>query len=334
MIYAAIDIGSNAGRLLIGNVSGSGVSLSIKKFSLTRVPLRLGEEVFTNKRIPVKKVNMLVKTLKAYKLLMEVYDIKVFRACATSAMREATNRDEVVAKVKRETGIKLEIIDGDEEADLIFSTFDSLHFSKKRSYLYIDVGGGSTEVSLLENGKKIASKSFKIGTIRILKGKVDKKRWMQLKDWVKTLNPNHKEIVAIGTGGNINRILKINRGDDKNEIDYKDIKRIQQYIASFSLKDRIEHLGLRPDRADVIIPAADIYLAVMRYAEVTKMLVPKVGLSDGIIYDLYCKNEGKKVLTKKSTAAKKKSVPVLKKKKAIAVARKKKTTALKKTKGK
>lgn len=309
MIYAAIDIGSNAGRLLIGNVVKDGNSAQIKKFSLTRVPLRLGEDVFTNKRISAKRIKMLVKTIKAYKLLMEVYDVHGFRACATSAMREALNGKEVIQTIKRETGIQLELIDGDVEANLIFSTFDTLKFEKKKSYLYIDVGGGSTEVSLIENGKKMASKSFKIGTIRILKGKVNKERWTQLKEWVKTLNPTHKKIQAIGTGGNINRILKINRGDDANEIEYRDIKRIQQHIASYTLKERIIKLGLRPDRADVIVPAADIYLAIMKYADITQMLVPKVGLVDGILFDIYKnRNKTKKKITVSASKAKRSSI--------------------------
>ncbi|MFN3343891.1 MAG: exopolyphosphatase [Flavobacteriales bacterium] len=293
MIYGAIDIGSNAGRLLIGNVVEENGMASIKKFSLTRVPLRLGEDVFTDKKISPARVKMLIKTLKAYKHLMDVYDIVDYRACATSAMREAENKKEILEEIKKETGIKLEIIDGEEEAELIFSTINTMKFERNKSYLYIDVGGGSTEVSLLENGERKKSKSFKIGTLRILKGKVDEKRWLELKDWVKTLNPEHKQILAIGTGGNINRMLKINRSEDDNCISYSDIKRIQTHISSYSLNDRINKLGLRPDRADVIVPAADIYLAVMRYADVTQMLVPKVGLSDGIIYDLYKKRKKK-----------------------------------------
>jgi exopolyphosphatase/guanosine-5'-triphosphate,3'-diphosphate pyrophosphatase len=171
-----------------------------------------------------------------------------------------------------------------------------MRFEADKSYLYIDVGGGSTEVSLLENGERKKSKSFKIGTLRILKGKVDESRWLEMKEWVKQLNPEHKEIYAIGTGGNINRILKINRSEEDNHITYADIKRIQAYMESYTLEDRINKLGLRPDRADVIVPAADIYLAVMRYADVTEMIVPKVGLSDGIIYELYKKNKRKPVL--------------------------------------
>ena len=286
MIYAAIDIGSNAGRLLIGNVVDTNGTSAVKKISLTRVPLRLGEDVFTVKKIPASKIKMLVKTLKAYKLLMEVYNIKIYRACATSAMREAANREQVIAIVKRETGIKLEIISGQEEANLLFSIFDIQKLEKNKSYLYIDVGGGSTEISLLENGKMVKSKSFKLGTLRILKGKVNPDKWLKLKEWVTTLNPQHKEIIAVGTGGNINRILKMNGGNGKDQVHFNDIKRTKALLETYSLEDRIAKLGLRPDRADVIIPAADIYLAVMKYAGVSKIIVPKVGLTDGMIYSL------------------------------------------------
>jgi exopolyphosphatase/guanosine-5'-triphosphate,3'-diphosphate pyrophosphatase len=182
------------------------------------------------------------------------------------------------------------LIEGEEEADLILSNFFTQKIDHKKSYLYIDVGGGSTEVSLIENGKKRASQSFKMGTLRILKGQVPEKRWIEMKDWVKTLNPNHGEIIAVGTGGNINRILKMSEKED-DYISYSEIKKIQAHLASFTLEDRINKLGLRPDRADVVVPAADIYLAVMKYAEVTKMLVPKIGLSDGIIFDLYKKSK-------------------------------------------
>lgn len=293
MIYGAIDIGSNAGRLLIGSVKENGNGPSVKKILLTRVPLRLGEDVFTEKKISGKRIKMLIKTLRAYKLLMDVYGVEAHRACATSAMREAENKKQVLQLVKQETGIKLEIIDGNEEAELIFGNFFTQKIDKSKSYLYIDVGGGSTEVSLLENGVKKHSRSFKIGTLRILKDKVKEERWIEMKEWVKTLNPNHKSLIAIGTGGNINRLLKMNRTQG-DTITYDDIKRLQAYISSYTLEDRISKLNLRPDRADVIVPAADIYLAIMRYSGITNMIVPKVGLSDGIIYDLFVKKYRKK----------------------------------------
>jgi exopolyphosphatase/guanosine-5'-triphosphate,3'-diphosphate pyrophosphatase len=287
VIYGAIDIGSNAGRLLIGNVVEKNKGVSVKKVLLTRVPLRLGEDVFTEKKISKERVKKLVKTLKAYKNLMDVYDVTEFRAVATSAMREAENRKEIVKEVKAETGIDLEIIDGDTEAEIILSTFFTQKLEKDKSYLYIDVGGGSTEVSLLKNGEKLASKSFKIGTIRILKEKVADDRWIDMKDWVKNL-PMNGNTLAVGTGGNINRILKVNKGQT-NTMTYAEIKKVQAYISSYTLEDRVNVLGLRPDRADVIIPASDIYLAVMKYAGVNEILIPKMGLTDGLIYSLHKK---------------------------------------------
>lgn len=285
MIYGAIDIGSNAGRLLIGNVVEKNKGVSVKKILLTRVPLRLGEDVFTEKRISKERIKKLVKTLKAYKNLMDVYDVEQYRAVATSAMREAENRKEIVKEVKAETGIELEVIDGDTEAEIILSTFFTQKLDKEKSYLYIDVGGGSTEVSLLKNGEKLASRSFKIGTIRILKEKVADDRWIDMKEWVRDLHMNGNTL-AVGTGGNINRVLKINKGAT-NMMTYADIKKVQAYIASYTMEDRVNILGLRPDRADVIIPATDIYLAVMKYAGVNDILIPKMGLTDGLIYSLH-----------------------------------------------
>lgn len=292
MIYAAIDIGSNAGRLLIGDVHEQNGSVHIRKISLTRVPLRLGEDVFENKKISKERAKALVKTMKAYRHLMEVYEVKYFMACATSAMREADNRKEIVKLVKEETGIELDIITGDLEADYIISTFFTQKLDKDQEYLYIDVGGGSTEISLIINGEKEASRSFKIGTLRMLKGKVSENKWLEMKDWVKEATSGKKNIIAIGTGGNINRILKLNRKED-NFLTYKEIKEVQAYVSSYSLEDRISILGLRPDRADVVVPAADIYLAAMKYAGIQKILVPKIGLSDGMIYQLYSSEKKK-----------------------------------------
>lgn len=285
MIYGAIDIGSNAGRLLIGNVVEKNKNVSVKKILLTRVPLRLGEEVFTDKKISKEKLKKLIKTIKAYKNLMEVYEVGAYRAVATSAMREAENRKEVIKEVKNETGIELEVIDGNTEAEIIFSTFFTQKLDKDTDYLYIDVGGGSTEVSLLKKGEKMASMSFKMGTVRMLKGKVPDDKWVEMKDWVKGLKFNGK-IMAIGTGGNINRLLKMHKSPT-NIMTYADIKKVQAYIQSYSLEDRVTELGLRPDRADVILPATDIYLAVMKYAGVDQILIPKIGLTDGLIYNLH-----------------------------------------------
>lgn len=290
MKFAAIDIGSNAVRLLVGKVVEIDGIPTVKKMSLTRVPVRLGEDVFSKQKISKEKSRKLQKALKAFKYLMDVYDVEDYRACATSAMREAENSKDIIKQIKEDTGIRLEIIDGKLEAELILSTFFTQNFDRKQAYLYIDVGGGSTEISLLKKGKKVASRSFRIGTVRILKNNVPQRRWDEMKDWVKTLNPGKEQLVAIGTGGNINRILKLNRGKEDNLISYVEIKAVQEYIKAFSLADRMDKLGMRADRADVIVPAADIYLSVMRYSDTTEMIVPKIGLSDGIIYNLYRKH--------------------------------------------
>jgi exopolyphosphatase/guanosine-5'-triphosphate,3'-diphosphate pyrophosphatase len=285
VIYGAIDIGSNAGRLLIGNVIETAKGPSVKKILLTRVPLRLGEDVFTDKKISKERLKKLIKTIRAYKNLMDVYDVSYYKAVATSAMREAENRKEVIKEVKNETGVELDVIDGDTEAEIIFSNFSTQKLDNSKSYLYIDVGGGSTEVSLLSKGEKVASRSFKIGTIRMLKDKVADDRWIEMKNWLKELN-SKENLMAIGTGGNINRVLKIHKSDS-NILNYAEIKKVQAYIASYSFEDRVDVLGLRPDRADVILPATDIYLAIMKYAGVNEMMIPKIGLTDGLIYSLH-----------------------------------------------
>lgn len=293
VIYGAIDIGSNAGRLLIGNVVESDKGVKVKKILLTRVPLRLGEDVFTDKKISKERLKKLIKTIKAYRNLMDVYDVTSYKAVATSAMREAENRKEVIKEVKNETGIELDIIDGETEAEIIFSNFFTQKLDKTKNYLYIDVGGGSTEISLLNKGEKMASQSFKIGTLRILKDKVADEKWIEMKNWLKSLNIK-EPITAIGTGGNINRILKIHK-TESNILNYAEIKKIQAYISSYTVEDRVEVLGLRPDRADVIIPATDIYLAIMKYATVNEILIPKIGLTDGLIYSLHLESVKKKV---------------------------------------
>ncbi len=285
VIYGAIDIGSNAGRLLIGNVVETPKGVTVKKILLTRVPLRLGEDVFTDKKISKERLKKLIKTIRAYKNLMDVYDVSYYKAVATSAMREAENRKEVIREVKNETGVELDIIDGETEAEIIFSNFTTQKLDRSKNYLYIDVGGGSTEVSLLTKGEKVASRSFKIGTIRMLKDKVADEKWIDMKNWLKELNVKDN-LMAIGTGGNINRVLKIHK-TESNILNYAEIKKVQAYIASYSMEDRVDVLGLRPDRADVILPATDIYLAIMKYAGVNEMLIPKIGLTDGLIYSLH-----------------------------------------------
>ncbi|MBL7939015.1 MAG: exopolyphosphatase [Flavobacteriales bacterium] len=292
LTYAAIDIGSNAVRLLVGEVIERDDHPIIKKQTLVRVPIRLGEDVFDFGSIGNAKRDYLIKSLKAFRLLTEVYGVAYLRCCATSAMREATNRDEVIARVEMESGVHIEVINGRLEADLIVSTFWTQDLLKDRSYLYIDVGGGSTELTWLERGRRVKSASFKIGTVRTLKNKVPLGAWVEMQAFLEDLRAQHGQLVAIGTGGNINRIFKENGNTFGEPLARADIQVQRDRIESYSFEDRVKLLRLRPDRADVIIPAADIFLRVMDFADIDEVFVPKVGLADGIIYDLYMKQYG------------------------------------------
>ncbi len=288
-----MDIGSNAVRLLVGEVIERDDHPIIKKQTLVRVPIRLGEEVFESGVITNAKRDYLIKSLKAFRLLTEVYGVEYLRCCATSAMREATNRDEVLDRVEMESGLHIEVIDGRAEADLIVNTFWTQDLLKDRSYLYIDVGGGSTELTLLDKGHRISSESFPIGTVRGLKGKVNEQSWADLAEFLDRLKEQHGKLLAIGTGGNINRIFKENGNVFGQPLHRDDIRKQRDRISSYSFEDRVKVLRLRPDRADVIVPAADIFLRVMELAEIEEVFVPKVGLADGIIYDLYMKQHGR-----------------------------------------
>ena len=292
LTYAAIDIGSNAVRLLVGEVIEREDHPIVKKQTLVRVPIRLGEDVFDSGAISAAKRDYLIKTLKAFRLLSEVYGVRYMRCCATSAMREATNSDEVRTRVEMESGVHIEAIAGKLEADLIVSTFWTQDLLKDRSYLYIDVGGGSTELTWLEKGHRVKSASFKVGTVRTLKGKVNPGVWDDIRAFLEDLRKEHGQLMAIGTGGNINRIFKENGNLFGEPLTRADIQRQRDRIAGYSFEDRIKLLRLRPDRADVIIPAADIFLRILDDAEVEEIFVPKVGLADGIIYDLYMKQYG------------------------------------------
>jgi exopolyphosphatase/guanosine-5'-triphosphate,3'-diphosphate pyrophosphatase len=293
---AAIDIGSNAVRLLIEQITeATDSSYHIHKVSLTRVPIRLGEDVFVEGQISKEKTRQLTKVMKAFWYLMDSQNIEYFRACATSAMREADNREEVVNLIANEANVNIEVISGRQEADLIFWNFTAQKINKSLNYLYVDVGGGSTEVTLIKNGKRIKSKSFPLGTVRMLKGKVPKKAWKEAEKWVKKLIKKEDALVGMGTGGNINRLHKECGKKTGVPLKVADLKKMRDYIAKHEMEERIVKLKLKPDRADVIVPAADIYLNIMEYANIEKMYVPKVGLSDGIILDLYKKVRDGKV---------------------------------------
>lgn len=290
MIYAAIDIGSNAIRLLIANITNNNGIISFKKNSLIRVPVRLGDDAFLNHSISDKKADDVIKTMVAFKNLMDVYKVKDYMACATSALRESKNGDALVKKILEVANINLEIIGGQKEAHIIYSSHVDQTLDRKKNYLYIDVGGGSTELSIFSNGKIQASKSFNLGTIRILDNQDKPETWDEMKTWLRKETVNYKGLIGIGTGGNINKLFRLSEEKENKALSYLKLKAQYDYLNSFSLKDRINILGLNQDRADVIIPASELFLTVMRWGGVKQIFVPKVGLVDGIIQVLIDKN--------------------------------------------
>ncbi|MBK0379573.1 Ppx/GppA phosphatase family protein [Mucilaginibacter segetis] len=290
MRYAAIDVGSNAVRLLIANIIENDTSVSFKKNTLIRAPVRLGDDAFLNKYISEKKANDLVKSMQAFRNLMDVYRVTEYMACATSAMREAENGQEVVARIKEEAGIDLEIVHGENEAKIIYASHAEVNIDKDKNYLYIDVGGGSTELSLFSHGELLASESFNLGTIRILDNQDKEETWTEMKDFIRLHTKSHKNIFGIGTGGNINKLYKLSDEKDGSPLSYIKLKALYNYLDSFSLKERINVLGLNQDRADVIIPACEIYLTVLKCANIKSIYVPTVGMVDGIIQTLIEKN--------------------------------------------
>jgi exopolyphosphatase/guanosine-5'-triphosphate,3'-diphosphate pyrophosphatase len=288
--YAAIDIGSNAVRLLIADIVENNGSISFKKNTLLRVPLRLGDDAFLDHLLSERKSVDLVKTMLAFRNLMEVYKVTDYLAYATSAMREAKNGDEVVKRVKAEADIDLEIIHGQKEAKIIYASHAEQNIDKTKNYLYIDVGGGSTELSLFSAGELWASKSFNIGTIRMLDNQDTEESWNDMKDFIRENTKQFKSISGIGTGGNINKLYKLAEEKEKAPLTFGKLKSLYNYLTSFSLKDRINVLGLNQDRADVIIPACEIYMTVMKCANIKNIYVPSVGMVDGIIQTLIEKN--------------------------------------------
>jgi exopolyphosphatase/guanosine-5'-triphosphate,3'-diphosphate pyrophosphatase len=288
--YAAIDIGSNAVRLLIADIKQNGNIVSFKKNTLIRVPLRLGDDAFLDKEISIKKIEELLKTMVAFRNLIDVYKVSDYMACATSAMREACNASSIVSLIKSKAGINLEIVEGQREANIIYASHIEESLDRKKNYLYIDVGGGSTELSVFSKGEMIASRSFNLGGIRILDNQDKDETWADMKEWVKHQAQTNKNLSGIGTGGNINRLFRMADQKDGTAITFIKLKSIYDYLNSFSLKDRINVLGLNQDRADVIIPASVIYLSVMKWGGVKQIFVPRVGLVDGIIQLLIDKN--------------------------------------------
>lgn len=289
MRLAAIDIGSNAARLLISDaVANSQGKPLFQKLNLVRVPLRLGFDVFEKKIISPQKEEMIVNTIKSYKLLCDVYEVEHMKACATSAMRDAKNGSAIINKVKEETGIWIEIITGDAEASLIYENHIAENMDKEHSYLYIDVGGGSTELTFFADGMLVFKRSFNIGTIRILKDQVDHFMWDEMRDFIRRETRGHEaDMVAIGSGGNINKVFSLSKRKEGKPLQLDLLKDYFRELSSFSLEERIRIYKLREDRADVIVPAISIYINVMRWANIEEIYVPKIGLADGLIQHLY-----------------------------------------------
>ena len=288
MKLAAIDIGSNACRLLIDEViQDPQGKIDFVKVSLVRVPLRLGFDVFEKGYISPERESNLIKTLLAYKLLLEVYDVQHLKACATSAMRDATNASEILQRVKVETGIDIKVISGQEEASYIYENHVADFMNKEETYLYIDVGGGSTELTFFSDGKLAAKESFNIGTIRLLKNQVSEKDWDDMKDFIKLNKPGYHHITAIGSGGNINKVFTLSKRKDGKSLNLDLLRNYYKEFSSLSVAERIILYKFREDRADVIVPALLIYINVMRWAETEEIFVPKIGLADGLIHLLY-----------------------------------------------
>ncbi|PYF76699.1 Ppx/GppA phosphatase family protein [Pedobacter nutrimenti] len=281
--YAAIDIGSNAVRLLIADITKEENNYSFKKNTLVRVPLRLGDDAFLDHKISDRKIQDLLKTMSAFKNLMDVYQVSKYLACATSAMREASNGAEIIAQVKKHADLDLEIIEGQREANIIYANHIEETLDIKKSYLYIDVGGGSTELSVFVNRIPVASRSFDIGTIRILDNQDKEETWEEMRLWVKEQTKQHKNLAGIGTGGNINKLFKMSNEKDGMPLSFLKLKSMYNQLNSYSLKERINIVGLNPDRADVIIPACEIYITLLKWTGIKQLYVPRVGMADGII---------------------------------------------------
>ncbi len=291
--YGAIDIGSNAVRLLVGSVTTKkGEKPRFKKTSLVRVPIRLGADVFLEGKVSKTNAKRLVDTMKSYALLMETHGVVNYRACATSAMRNAENGSEIVDKIEKKSGIQIDIIDGNDEASIIAMT--DLHelTSKDENYLYVDVGGGSTEFTVYLEGKKVASKSFPLGTVRLLNNLVPESRWIEVQKWIEKHTKDFESIALIGSGGNINNIFKTSGTSNGKPLSYMYLVEYYKKLKALTYEERIWELNLNFDRADVIVPAAEIFLFAMKWSKAQNIYVPKIGLADGIIKSLYRLDKG------------------------------------------
>lgn len=287
--YAAIDIGSNAVRLLIKSTGRDGEARGLKKELLVRVPLRLGFDVFAKGEVSDKKREDLVRLMKAYRHLIRIYDVDRLRACATSAMRDARNGPDIIREIRKETGIDIEIIAGSEEARIVYNNHIESRNGTSGRYLYVDVGGGSTELNYLDNGMLVASGSFNIGTVRILTGKVRPEEWDALHRFIEENVVHGEDLAIIGSGGNINKLYKMAADKDRERESFtvEELSRMYHSMATLGVKERMRRYGLREDRADVIIPAAEIFLNIASVTGARRIIVPTIGVADGIIDGLY-----------------------------------------------
>lgn len=284
MRLGAIDIGSNAVRLLVADVTKKEGLVHSEKITLTRIPIRLGQDVFSVGHVVDAKIERLVLVMKSFAHLMNALDVVHVKICATSAMREATNCKDIVERVRKETGLLIEVIDGKEEAKLIFRTFEVSLLDPRQNYLYIDVGGGSTELTWIQDAERQHSKSFKVGAVRALNGKVKDRVWEKIEDFVKQAPAG--QVTAIGTGGNINCMARLAGVKRRTAITFEKLESVHVNIASHSYSERLSLLGMKPDRADVVVSAGETYLRIMKMAGVKQIIVPKVGLADGMVLEL------------------------------------------------
>jgi exopolyphosphatase/guanosine-5'-triphosphate,3'-diphosphate pyrophosphatase len=292
---AAIDIGSNAIRFQVSTALDDHTTLLFKKLEYVRFPLRLGRDVFTTGRISTKSKEKFIKLMNAFKLLVELYEVDDYMFCATSAMREAENGQALADEIEKNFGITIDIIDGIKEAELINRAITS--YLSEKTYLHIDVGGGSTELNVYTHGKKITTRSFKIGSVRVLENNDSPAMWLDMEHWVKeNVKKEYGKVTAVGTGGNISKIFELAKIKAGKVLSIKRVKEIRDMVESYSIEERIFKLQMNPDRADVIIPASNIYLKVMEWAHASSILVPEVGLKDGIMLYLYEKNTQQKKL--------------------------------------
>lgn len=289
MKLAAIDIGSNAIRFQVSTILGASPNILVKKLEYVRFPLRLGHDVFTTGRISPESMAKFKKLMRAFRLLIELYEVTDYMCCATSALRESENGYDLVDQVQSEIGLTIQVIDGNQEAELVNHAISS--YLSEKTYLHIDVGGGSTELNLYAQGKKIMARSFKIGSVRVLERTDSPIIWKEIEVWVKqNIKKQYGRVIAVGTGGNISKVFDLAKTKRGTTLSIRKVRTTLDFIARHSIEDRIYKLQMNPDRADVIVPATDIYLKVMEWARASSILVPEVGLKDGMIMHLYEKN--------------------------------------------